>query len=157
MTEKEFNLSLGQLEVNFRLKTKSKEEGKVNLLSSQDLKSRYLQESFSLPLIPAEYQPHLRNVAASVASKLKEANPSTFGEVDTDNAEDIPEARPEESLRELLNLKGVNPENLSLRLVKDFGAGDLSLTQRLQLAEKVERELNLILDKGESSRSKARK
>jgi len=79
----------------------------VTPLSSQDLKSRYRQESFSLPLIPAEYQPHLRNVAASVASKLKEANPSTFGEVDTDNAEDIPEARPEESLRELLNLKGL--------------------------------------------------
>lgn len=157
MREKEFSLSLGQLEVNFRLREKSKEEEKVTILSSQDWKNRRRLETFSLPLIPAEYQPHLRNVAALVASKLREANPLAFGEIDTTDAEDIPEARPDESLRELLNLKGFNPENLSLRLVKDFGAGDLSLTQRLQLAEKVERELNLILAKEESPRGRIKK
>jgi len=49
MREKEFSLSLGQLEVNFRLKEKSKEEEKVTILSSQDWKTGISWKLFLYP------------------------------------------------------------------------------------------------------------
>lgn len=105
------------------------------------------RKTYSLPVIPDRLQGDLRNVAAYIASTLNEENPNIFKEIDTSNPDLISERTPEDSLKILLSLRGAEIENLSLRIVKDFGAGGMSVNEKLNLAEKVEHLLEKISPK----------
>lgn len=125
--------SLGNYELVWR---KRKVESIVNKRATRAFKQE--RSTFSLPVIPDRLQGDLVNVASFISFSLRQENPNLFAEVDTSNPYLISERTPEDSLRILLSVRGVDPENLSLRIVKDFSSADLSRTEKLNLAEKVQ-------------------